>query len=214
MKANKKVFIILGVTFIMLTVILVGYLQYKSANKDKSPISQVQPTALPAEELAIWTDQAEFTFQYPKSLKLDPHEEDEENYAHVELTSASHSGNLIIWVKDTTTDTIEAWVKQKKLTGGIDSSLDGEKAIKILGTDEPSKLTLSSIRNGYLYQIEVTLADKEYWQKIYDTVFSSLKFTEGNMGQKNKSSTNQAPVDQGSNDQSGGSEDAGEEVIE
>lgn len=207
--------IILGITFVLLTTILGGYLLYKSANKVASPISQAKPTTSPVEDLATWTDQAEFSFQYPKSLKLNPHEEDEENYAHVELTSSSNSGNLIVWVKDTIADTTDAYVKQKKLNGGIDSTLDGEKAIKILTSDESDRLTVSSIRNGYLYQIEVNLEDKEHWQKIYETVYSSFKFIEGSTPEKKTElNTKAAPVEQSESGQTGGEEDLGEEVIE
>src|SRR3990167_11111285 len=99
---NKGKIILL--TFLIIIVLgLAGggiYYKYQSATKIAIPVDNTQPTPIPEEELATWTDQSEFSFQYPKSLKLNPHDEDTENYAHVELTSSTYPGNLIIWVKD------------------------------------------------------------------------------------------------------------------
>ncbi|MCJ7739779.1 hypothetical protein MUP32_00480, partial [Candidatus Microgenomates bacterium] len=55
-----------------------GYFAYRQflAPQVINPVANVQPTPLPAEELAEWVDQSEFSIKYPKSLKLDPHEED------------------------------------------------------------------------------------------------------------------------------------------
>lgn len=204
---NKKIIvIILGVTAVLVTAILAGYLQYRNSLKVTSPVAKVQPTPVVIEELTTWTDPANFSFQYPRSLSLNPHNEDQLNYAHVELTSATHSGSLIVWVKDTTANTIDNWMTQSKITNAIDSNLGGTPAKKVLTTGDASKLTLSTIQDGYLYQVETSLADlpvgeagKDFWNKTMDTVTSSFKFTPADKG-----STNQTP-DTGSN---------GEEVIE
>lgn len=182
---NKRwIFIICGISAVVVTGVLVFYLKFKSG-PFISPASNITPTPTISEELTTWSDPAQFKFDYPKSISLNPHNEDQENYAHVELTSATHSGNLIIWVKDTTAATIEKWVTQQKIKDALDSSLDNVPAKKVLITGDVNKLTISAIQGGYLYQVEVNLADSDFWNKILDKVTSSFKFTptEGNTNQ-------------------------------
>lgn len=204
---RKWVFILCGISAIVVTAVLVFYLRFKSGTLT-SPISNTVPTQTVVEELATWTDPAQFSFQYPKTLVLNPHNEDKENYAHVEITSATHSGNLIIWVKDTTVQTIDGWISQQKVKNAIDSSLDNVPAKKVLTAADINKLTISAIQGGYLYQVEANLADSDFWNKILDTVTSSFKFTTPveNTNQEQGSSSS---VEQGSDI---GSSD--EEVIE
>lgn len=174
---NRKIaFILLGATFVVLSLILLVYLKVRFSAETARDISVV-PTPVIVEDLITWVDQSGFTFQYPKSLNLDPHEEDEDNYAHLELTSATYSGNLIIWAKDTTSEDTDAWIKNEKIKGAINSTLGGEKAAKLLSADGLKKLILTAIRGGYLYQIETNSTDS-YWNKVYETVSSSFKFTE------------------------------------
>ncbi|MBI5619617.1 hypothetical protein HY950_01530, partial [Candidatus Gottesmanbacteria bacterium] len=89
--------------------------QRTNASKQK-PVPVVPAPA--REEVATWTDPAGFTFQYPKALAADKHEEDQDNYAHVELTSKDHPGSIIVWAKDTTATDVNAWVKTEKLFAG------------------------------------------------------------------------------------------------
>ena len=78
-------------------------------NKPTTPVVEVQPNPTPVVELTTWTDQSEYSFQYPKDLTINPHDEDELNYSHVELTQPSHPGSIILWTKDTTAKDMEAW---------------------------------------------------------------------------------------------------------
>lgn len=155
-----------------------GYFAYQQflAPKVTSPVANIQPTPLPPEELAEWIDQSEFSIKYPKSLKLDPHKEDQVNYAHLELTAAEKAGNLIIWVKDTNAEDIEDWIKKEKITSAIDSTLGGEPAKKVLSGETDQKLTLTIIRDGYLYQIEVNDKGENYWNKIFEIISPSFTF--------------------------------------
>jgi len=155
-----------------------GYFAYRQflAPKVINPVANVQPTPLSAEELVEWIDQSEFSIKYPKSLKLDPHEEDQVNYAHLELTAAEKQGNLIVWVKDTNAEDIEDWIKKEKITSAIDSTLGGEPAKKVLSNETDQKLTLTTIRGGYLYQIEVNDKGENYWNKIFEIIAPSFTF--------------------------------------
>lgn len=184
--SKKKIVLICG-----LVVIVIGGIAFVTFNLTRSeeilsPAVSFQLTPTPAEEkLAFWKDQAEFSFQYPESLILDPHDEDQENYAHVELKSATYSGNLIVWVKDTFATDITDWERKEKINNAIDSTLDGEKAKKVLFTGESKKIITSSIYGGYLYQIEVNPTDFDYWNRVYNQVITSFKFiSTGAVGSK------------------------------
>lgn len=176
--SKKKIVLICG-----LVVIVIGGIAFVTFNLTRSeeilsPAVSFQLTPTPVEEkLAFWKDQAEFSFQYPESLTLDPHDEDKDYYAHVELKSATYSGNLIIWVKDTFASDITDWERKEKINNAIDSTLDGEKAKKVLFTGESKKIITSSIYGGYLYQIELNPLDFEYWNKVYNQVIATFKFT-------------------------------------
>lgn len=204
------------ITLLLLLIIIVlalagGGIYYKyQAVKVVTPVDNNQPTAVPQETLATWVDPAEFEFQYPKSLNLNPHDEDKENYAHVELTSATSAGNLIVWVKDTSAADIETWVKQVKVKGAIDSALGGEPAKKVLTTDEGQKLTVTTIRDGYLYQIEMDAKDA-IWNKIFDTVASSFKFTTSEASFGKEKAVGEDTAIQGSTEEELGFE---EEIVE
>jgi len=208
---RKKLIITLLAAAILLVVLILGiYIRFKITQKAVSPVSNIKPTLSAVEELTTWSDPAEFSFRYPKSLTVDPHDEDKKNYAHVELTSATHPGNLIVWVKDTAAKDIEDWVKQTKLQGAIDSTLGGEAAKKVLTTDEPRSMTTTVIYGGYLYQIEVNLTDFDFWNKIYETVSSSFKFVPAK-----EETSKEAIPEQGTQDQNTGEEEfTEEEVIE
>ncbi len=67
-----------------------------------------------AEKLITWNDPAGFTFRYPDGLNLNKHDEDNQNYAHLEFTSKSHPGSLVIWAKDTSAADAASWFKSEK----------------------------------------------------------------------------------------------------
>lgn len=206
MEKKKLILFVIGVLVFFVTMGGVVF-WFKSYQKAATPISEIQPAVIPVEEQVTWTDPSEFSFQYPKSISLNPHAEDQKNYAHVELTSPEHKGSIIVWAKDTTADTIESWLTQTKVKGALDTTLGEEPAKKTLSED-PSKVIVSSIRNGYLYQIEVNPEDALFWNEVFDTVFSSWKWVVPTSGEKKEQSTKQAleqSEDTGSGD---------EEVIE
>lgn len=174
---NKSIIILIAAGVLIVTVVIfVVLLRFKSSGKVATPISEIQQTPSIAEELSTWTDQSGFSFQYPQSLSLNSHDEDKENYAHIELTSATHPGNLIVWVKDTEVGSIDDWIKQEKIQGSLDSTLGSEAAKKVLISGDSSKILTSSIKDGYLYQIEVNPKDFNYWNKISDLISSTYKF--------------------------------------
>ena len=175
----------------------------KSSQEILSPGGNEVPSSAPkTEDLLTWTDEAGFTFQYPKELSVNKHEEDNENYAHVELTSKDHPGRIIVWVKDLPKGVkdVASWIKlEKSFAGGtvIDSTLGGEPAKKV---SVGETLTIGTISENLLFSVEATLTDKEYWSGVFDTVSGSFAFV----------SEESSAGPQGS---AGGGEDVDEEEI-
>jgi len=175
---NRKLFIIILAVLLLLSVLGGGaYLYLKSSQNPVSPvvISTVSPTPEPVSE---WKDQAQFTFSYPESLTVDPHPENMTDYAQVELKSASHSGSLTIWVKDTKAETIDDWITQNKVEGSLDSTLGGADAKRFIDSSDKEVMSVAGLQFGYLYRVDAKLTDRDFWNRVSDTVLESFKFTE------------------------------------
>lgn len=199
---------IIGLIVITVIIVITIITVIKRRTETKTAdTATVLPTPTIVEEKAAWTDQSGFTFQYPKRLALNPHDEDKVNYAHVELTSATHSGNLIAWAKDTKAATIEDWVTQNKFEGAIDTTLGDVPAKKILNNKETKQIIIAAVNNGYLYELETNLND-DYWSKILDEANSSFKFLSDNTVENKNLNT---PAGQG---EDAGGEVESEEVVE
>lgn len=169
--------IILSIAIISSVVIGGGYYFWQAKTKVVSPVSQqTSVSATPIqEELTTWEDPSEFSFSYPKGLKLNPHDEDKINYAHIELTSDTSPGRIILWAKDANETSIDDWAKKNDAEGALDTTLGNEKAKKVLMTDQGQKIITSTLHNGYLYQAEGEMGD-DYWKKVYGDVLASYKF--------------------------------------
>jgi len=136
-----------------------------------TPGESVVPTPTPVVELTTWNDPAGFSFQYPKDLTVDKNEEDNENYAHVELTSKNHPGSVIVWVSDPP----RTWPPKEGTS--IDTTLGGVAAKKILISTPSAKLIVGALSEGLLFKIEGTLTDKPYWQTVEDGIVKTFAFT-------------------------------------
>lgn len=154
------------------------YIWQKTVSK-KSEAPQVTSVSAPAAvEMATWTDPAGFTFQYPKELTVDKHDEDTENYAHVELTHKDHPGNLIVWVKDTKAADVNAWVKTEKLFAGatVSEATLGGKPAKNVSRESPKKMMTGTISDELLFVIETAPTDAAYWTGVHDSIVKSFAF--------------------------------------
>jgi uncharacterized protein YxeA len=206
---KKTIFIILGI----LVAIGGGIFYFKFYQKPFSGLvnpltNQGQSEA----KLLTWEDPAGFKFSYPEEIKINPHEEDEENYAHLELTVDSHSGSILIWVKDTTYKEIADWVKKENSAGSaqvFDSELGGNPAKK-LALNNPQKLVTATLDGNAIVLIEVYPED-QWWNQVYNQILSSFEFIPL---QGEEIST--PPKVSGSSGQTseGGIIDEGEEVVE
>jgi len=205
---NKKILAVLGIVlFIILG--LGGYYFFNKRNKSfvASP-NTLENKTVPSEkpfELAKWEDPLGFTFSYPKELNLNPHDEDMENYAHIELTSGAESGKIIIWAKDTSFLTIEDFIKEDPIAtsaSSLDTTLANIPAKKINITKPEKKLITATIYDELLFLIETEQGQSDYWSRVNDEIIKNFTFAETS---SENSSDGQS---------SGESYDEGEEVIE
>lgn len=157
----------------------------------------VTPAPAPA-RLLTWTDPAGFTFQYPEGLTINKHEDDNANYAHLEFTSKDHQGNLIVWAKDTN-DHLSSWIENDKRFNGasvIDTAFAGVAGKKILILTPSALLISGAIDQAILFTVETKLVDKEFWNKVHDTIAGSFAFIPDNPGQSGGSAGSAQAVDE------------------
>lgn len=138
------------------------------------------------EELATWDDPNGFSFQYPKSLKLNSHDEDTVNYAHIEFTSVGHPGSVIVWGKDlpaqagTKAADAAAWVKGEKTIAGapvLDTTMGGKSGKKVMVETPKKQIIAAVVDEGVVFYVEGNLEDSEYWTNVHFTISSTFEFT-------------------------------------
>ena len=156
-----------------------GVYIWQKTVRNKSEAPQVASVPAPATiEMTTWIDPAGFTFQYPKDVSINKHDEDTENYAHVELTNKDHPGNLIVWAKDTKAADVNAWVKTEKLFAGAtvsEATLGGEPA-KNVSIESPKRMMIGSISDELLFMVETLPTDASYWMGVHDGIVKSFAF--------------------------------------
>jgi len=171
----KKIRLVAGIA-IGLIILTVGVMMVVRLKK-QSVVSPLGETPMQKAQLLTWEDPAGFKFSYPNEIKINPHEEDTANYAHLELTSTNHSGGILIWMKDTNYKDLEDWTK-KEATGDaqiFDSELGGKPAKKVAYVS-PKKLVVATIDVDVLVLVEVSLDEEGYWQGVSDQILSSFEF--------------------------------------
>lgn len=154
----------------------------KSSGIQNTPDVEIAlPTkaAQTAMELTTWKDQTGISFQYPKELKTNKHDEDQDNYAHIELTNKDHPGSVIVWVKDVPAKVYDAagWVKsERKFIDApvFDATLSGKIAKRVLVTTPKKMIVIGAVSDDLLYYIEASLEDSDYWTNVSDTIFKTF----------------------------------------
>lgn len=152
-----------------------------SPAKLQAPSEVLVKEESPKLKLLSWDDPAGFTFSYPDGVVVDKHDEDQQNYAHIEMTHPDHKGNLVVWAKDLpagVTDVV-SWVKKDtQLAKGVslDTSLGGSVAEKILVTTPEKRMIVGTVYDGLLFYVESTLTDDAYWESAINTVTGSFVF--------------------------------------
>jgi len=179
---KKKKLIISGI--IICVILISGILFFNRQRiffqKKVQKTTEVNASPTTKEDVVTWDDPAGFSFQYPKGLTVDKHDEDTENYAHVELTNADHKGRVIVWAKDTTATTIAQWLKSEKGlkdTTSIDTTLGGNEAKKIIVKEPKKKQITATLDEDIVVIVETELDDEEFWQRVNDTIVGSFSFS-------------------------------------
>lgn len=207
---KKVIFIILGILVLLLAGGSFYYFKFyqKSSSGLVNPLTN-QKTESEA-KLLVWEDPAGFKFSYPEEVKINNHPEDEENYAHLELTVASHPGLILIWMKDTNYKNIQDWVKKEASASSaqvFDSDLGDHPAQKVALTN-PQKMVTAALDGNALVLVEVYPEDS-WWNQTYNQILSSFEFIplQGEIT---------PPQTSGSSGQNsgGGIIDEGEEIVE
>ncbi len=148
--------------------------------RQSSPVPGVQNTQESGDvTLVSWKDPAGFSFDYPEGVTINKHDEDQENYAHVELTRPDDPGRIIVWAKDTTAQDVAAWVKTEKAFQGasvVDTTLGGQPAKKILITSPAKKFVVGTVFDDIVWYAEAQLGEGDFWQKTFDTLSASFRF--------------------------------------
>ena len=189
---NKRILVIAISVLIVLSAAGFFVGRFLNSKTVKTAKVEVTPTLVP-EEPATWEDQSQFSFQYPKNLKLDPHPEDNENYAHVELTDQTHPGSVILWTKDTKYQDVDSYIKGNKITNHMESTLGGSPAVKILNDSDKNNYSIVTIHEGYLYEISVDTKGEKSWDGIFNLIVDSYRFT-GEIQAPAADNSNQAPA--------------------
>lgn len=180
METDRKKVIIVGITAVAILggLLLATLVLFKP--KQEEPVSPAVELEKPEEILAplvTWEDPAGFSFDYPGDLQTDSHEEDKENYAHLELTDENHSGGIIIWMKDSNYKKVEDWVdsEDRVLTSQVfDIALGGHDAKKLVLANEG--ILTAALDQEVIALVEMLPGDVQFWQPIYDQVIKSFQF--------------------------------------
>lgn len=173
---NKKAWLIVGLVAVLAVIGLFVYFSQKQKGSAVNPRGSPTIKSEAIGQLKNWEDPAGFSFAYPSEIAIDPHPEDEENYAHLELTSAGHQGRILIWVKETDWADIDLWAQ--KTSGGVqifDTELGGKPAKKIAYSN-PQKMVVATIDVDALVLIEMEPDSQRYWQSVLDQILASFKF--------------------------------------
>ncbi|MCJ7804653.1 hypothetical protein MUP35_02895 [Patescibacteria group bacterium] len=206
---QKKNWLVLG---LILGVILIGGGIFLIFNPFNNNSSLLNPLGSSKEEanLKTWEDPVGFQFSYSEGITIDTHEEDEENYAHLELTEKNHPGKILIWMKDKVEKSLEIWVANQAGNPQVfDSELAGQPAKK-LAFSSPQKLMTAAFDQEVIILVEVFPED-EWWDETYQQVIDSFELIP--LAGEDKSKVNAPGAWQGSGGEAG-IIDEGEEIVE
>lgn len=177
-----------------------GYLWWiKSRNGSPGVFKEqvVAPTPTPV-RLLTWNDPNGFIFQYPEGLSINKHDEDKDNYAHIEFTHPDHPGKLIVWGKDAPSNVTDAlsWVKSDPRFLGasiLDTEMGGQSAKKVIVPVTPQVLVVGAVYDSIVWSVEATLEEPEFWTNTLTTVANSFTFV---TSKSEVVGTDDAPVDE------------------
>jgi hypothetical protein len=183
---KRKGFLILGIGLVVLLGVGVFFLffwQPGSSLKGGASSVIAPQSASPKEdlgEMVWWEDEAGFKFSYPKKAEVDPHPEDEENYAHLELSVPDRAGGIVVWAKDTEHEKIEDWAADVMSQAAVfDTTLGGYSARRAIFSAPEEKMQLAAIDVDTLILIEMRADSGKqdgFWEVVLDELVGSFEF--------------------------------------
>jgi hypothetical protein len=195
-KIGLIVIICLGIIVVPVSGFLIIRKSQNTTNKtQKIAELKITPTTAP---LKVWDDQAGFTFSYIDDVTINKHDEDNENYAHIEMINPSHAGSIIIWASDTTSFGLNTFIKSDKEFKNaniLDTTLGGKSAKKVIINGSTPKIVIATIIDGIVYKVE-TIPTDNYWNKMLGTISDSFTFKEDNFVQPNSIGNDNSVVDE------------------
>ena len=171
---NKNKAIIVSVVIVILTIVAAFYI-LNSGTVPKTPENQT-PLAFekqPSKILKEYVDDAGFSFKYPDDVGVSKIEvKDSITYSSLEFTSTQAKGKIIIKVTDKNLKSVDDWLANEGLRGGIKEIEIGEISGKEVNMN--NKITAAALDQNILFTIEVDTQDGKYWQSVYNTILSSF----------------------------------------
>lgn len=176
----KKLGVPIVVGLVVGSIASVAYVRWIRSQSAVPAQQAAAPTPAPV-SLLTWTDSNGFTFQYPEGLAVNKHDEDTENYAHLEFTHPQHPGKLIVWGKDPAkgvTD-VATWVNnEKRFTGAsvLDTEFGEQAGKKVMIRGINRTLVVGTVYDGIVWTVEATLEDAPFWSDVHAVIANSFRF--------------------------------------
>jgi len=154
--------------------------------------------------LLRWEDPAGIAFEYPDILVSNIHEEDQENYAHIEFTHDKYNGSIIIWASDAPTSSSESiieriddWAENQTMfdiSSALESSMAGLVAKKYRIQDKNNSEIIATLYDDIIWYVEAHFIDDSFWRPIYGNIVDSLEFIEPIYEDEGEYEVQSAPV--------------------
>ncbi len=184
--SKKQILIILVVMGIIILGGATSYFLFKSKTGSQvKNTGQSDTSEKSTEATLVYKDNAGFSFEYPKSIKVkDVTPNDDSSYSVLSLTKTG--GEIKITVIDTTAKTADEWIKS---TSGVkEASLVGATTLAGLSAKQystSSKLLTVAIDGGILYLVEGPASqsqggpkDTGFWEDAQNKIASTFSLTE------------------------------------
>jgi len=180
---SKKTLIILAILAFLTVGGVTGYFvlsgRTNSGDGSERGLSSLLKTS--KEEVVadtLYEDSAGFSFKHPKEVKVTDVTPDEDEY-YTQLNLSRGSEKIVISAKDTSSKTVEDWLKNDSLYSGAGltgaTSLDGIPAKQYTKGD---KLITVAVDQSVVYLIEGP-KDSGFLEEVQGVVVSTFKFAGG-----------------------------------
>ena len=138
------------------------------------------PTQLPIPEVKMisFEDPLGFSFSYPEKFVLDKHQNDQVNYANLELLNGEE--NFKILLSDPPSSDLAVVIKQdNELSDGsiLDSKVDNLEVKKIF-VPKTNKTVYLGLWDGMLLKIQYLPSNKKEFSQLAEKIIASLQFPE------------------------------------